>query len=174
MVFMKIERSQNGLEGACTQNGHIEDFNCSLDRAAQPQRGARERPVPTVRCHMWPALAATSLLGTGDLVRGFVTPSWRAHTSHRRWATGKPKLLERDVTDLWLQCRGTVTQKYLEGLVTEGCLETCRSLLAIFKCLALWFNCCTTDIDPEYIAHWVLDNYLSLKKSLNCFDLNLV
>lgn len=43
--------------------------------------------------------------------------------------------------------------KILEGFVTEECLETCRSLLAFCKCLALWFNCCTTDIDSEYIAH---------------------
>lgn len=43
--------------------------------------------------------------------------------------------------------------KILEGLVTEECLETGRSLLAFSKRPELLFNCCITDIDPECIAH---------------------
>lgn len=138
MVCMEIEHSQNCPEGVCTKNGH----DGVLGRACTQQWDVSMGPAPR----------DTSLLGAGDLVGGFITQSWRAHISHRVCASGEPAALERADSDLGAgELLGDLN--IFQGLVMEGYLETCRCLLTFCKCLALWFNCCFTDIDPECIAH---------------------
>lgn len=67
---MEIEYSQNDLEGVCAQNDHIKDLIAAQTGQPNTTKDAEEGSVPTVSCHMRPALSATSLLGTEELGRG--------------------------------------------------------------------------------------------------------
>lgn len=56
------------------------------------------------------------------------------------------------------------------GIRYEGYFEIRRYLLTFHKHLVLWFCCRITDINPACTVHWLLINFMSLKKSKNCFD----
>lgn len=55
------------------------------------------------------------------------------------------------------------------ALVTEESSELYRNLLAVCKCLGLWFICFIVDIDPDYMVHWLPADCI-LNKSINHFD----
>lgn len=40
-----------------------------------------------------------------------------------------------------------------QGLVREDCLEICKCMQAIYKCLGQWFICCNYDTDPQCIVY---------------------
>lgn len=61
--------------------------------------------------------------------------------------------------------------------VTEGLLEICSSTPPLHRCPALWFLPCVAVIDPSYIVHWLLVNYMLLINQcsasvLICFKLH--
>lgn len=70
MVFMEIEHSQNGLEGVCTQNGHIKDLTAA-------QTG---QPNLTKRC--WGRACTHSEMSRVTSTQCQLTARWGA-LSHR-------------------------------------------------------------------------------------------
>lgn len=50
------------------------------------------------------------------------------------------------------------------NITSEGCLETYRCILILWKCLLVWFICCMAGVEPECIIQWLPINYMSLIK----------